>query len=413
MYRLKHVEITGLWGGRTVKFDLKSDVNFLIGANGSGKTTVVNVLAGALAANRAQLQRLPFDRTTIVLINESGGGEATLDIRRQVAEAGVGIRYAVTEPGLPEAVHVLVPRNRLLRPAERGTQRESALQHITRLVNMRWLSVHRAPVKIEEGESESYESTVDIKLAKLSEELAKYASVLSNKLNTRLWRFFDTVFLSLLDQPSFASVSDAAEDLDINEERQTIGEMFETMWLERQQFEPKMNAFMQMWERAVLKQKEGEQLELDEVGAMFAMTRLRMLEHEWRLMKLDQEQIEKPFDDFRNIVNRLFKRKSVEMNPRNELTAKLQNGEPFDLKNLSSGEKQLVIILGEALLQHGAPSVYLADEPELSLHVEWQERLVSSIRELNSGAQLVFATHSPDIVSEYGDRVIDMEAVLQ
>jgi predicted ATP-dependent endonuclease of OLD family len=278
---------------------------------------------------------------------------------------------------------------------------------------MRWLSVHRAPVKIEEGESESYESTVDIKLAKLSEELAKYASVLSNKLNTRLWRFFDTVFLSLLDQPSFASVSDAAEDLDINEERQTIGEMFETMWLERQQFEPKMNAFMQMWERAVLKQKEGEQLELDEVGAMFAMTRLRMLEHEWRLMKLDQEQIEKPFDDFRNIVNRLFKRKSVEMNPRNELTAKLQNGEPFDLKNLSSGEKQLVIILGEALLQHGAPSVYLADEPELSLHVEWQERLVSSIRELNSGAQLVFATHSPDIVSEYGDRVIDMEAVLQ
>src|ERR1017187_1600659 len=114
-----------------------------------------------------------------------------------------------------------------------------------------------------------------------------------------------------------------------------------------------------------------------------------------------------------NYVNRLFKRKSVELNLRNELTAKLENGEPFDLKNLSSGEKQLVIILGEALLQHGAPSVYLADEPELSLHVEWQERLVSSIRELNSGAQLVFATHSPDIVSEYGDRVIDMEAVLQ
>jgi len=278
---------------------------------------------------------------------------------------------------------------------------------------MRWLSVHRAPVKVEDAETESYESTVDIKLAKLSEELVKYASLLSNQLNRRLWQFFDTVFLSLIDQPSFVSVSGAAEELNIGDERQTVGAMFETMWLAREQFEPKMNGFMQMLERAVLKQREGEQLLLDEVGAMFAMSRLRMLEQEWRLMKKDQEEIEKPFDDFRGIVNRLFKRKSIELNPRNELTAKLADGDPIDLRDLSSGEKQLIIILGEALLQHGAPSIYLADEPELSLHVAWQEKLVSSIRELNSGAQLVFATHSPDIVSAYGDRVIDMEAVLQ
>jgi predicted ATP-dependent endonuclease of OLD family len=83
------------------------------------------------------------------------------------------------------------------------------------------------------------------------------------------------------------------------------------------------------------------------------------------------------------------------------------------LKDLSSGEKQLIILFGEALLQEGAASVYLADEPELSLHVAWQEQLVSSLRELNASAQLIFATHSPDIVSVYGDRVIDMERVLQ
>jgi len=52
MFTLKHVEIAGLWGERTARFDLNPDVNFLIGANGSGKTTVVNVLASALSANR-------------------------------------------------------------------------------------------------------------------------------------------------------------------------------------------------------------------------------------------------------------------------------------------------------------------------------------------------------------------------
>jgi hypothetical protein len=81
----------------------------------------------------------------------------------------------------------------------------------------------------------------------------------------------------------------------------------------------------------------------DEVGAMFAMSRLRMLEQKWRLMKDDQKKIERPFDDFRSVVNRLFKRKSIELNQRNELIAKLSDDQPFDLKDLSSGEKQLIM----------------------------------------------------------------------
>lgn len=62
----------------------------------------------------------------------------------------------------------------------------------------------------------------------------------------------------------------------------------------------------------------------------------------------------------------------------------------------------------EALLQRGAPIVYLADEPELSLHIGWQEKLVSSVAKLNPRAQLIFATHSPDIVGRYQDKIIDM-----
>jgi hypothetical protein len=50
------------------------------------------VLAAALSANRVQLQRLPFDRTTVALTEESGTGEATLDIQRQPDESGIKIR---------------------------------------------------------------------------------------------------------------------------------------------------------------------------------------------------------------------------------------------------------------------------------------------------------------------------------
>jgi predicted ATPase len=68
--------------------------------------------------------------------------------------------------------------------------------------------------------------------------------------------------------------------------------------------------------------------------------------------------------------------------------------------------------MGQALLQDCKPTTFIADEPELSLHVLWQERLVECVRELNPAAQIIFATHSPDIVGKYNDRVIDVSKVL-
>ncbi|HCL3974884.1 TPA: ATP-binding protein, partial [Pseudomonas aeruginosa] len=56
--------------------------------------------------------------------------------------------------------------------------------------------------------------------------------------------------------------------------------------------------------------------------------------------------------------------------------------------------------------------IYIADEPELSLHVLWQEQLTSAISQLNQNAQIVFATHSPDVVGVHGDKIIDMEVIL-
>jgi len=79
---------------------------------------------------------------------------------------------------------------------------------------------------------------------------------------------------------------------------------------------------------------------------------------------------------------------------------------------LSSGEKQLLILLIETLLQRQRPYVFITDEPEISLHVLWQERLISSLRALNGSAQIISATHSPDIVGKLANRAINMEDVL-
>jgi predicted ATPase len=79
---------------------------------------------------------------------------------------------------------------------------------------------------------------------------------------------------------------------------------------------------------------------------------------------------------------------------------------------LSSGEKQLLILLSETLLQKEKPAVLIADEPELSLHVLWQERLITSLRALNPSGQIIVATHSPDIVGRLGPRAVNMETLI-
>ena len=75
-----------------------------------------------------------------------------------------------------------------------------------------------------------------------------------------------------------------------------------------------------------------------------------------------------------------------------------QDGEVLTTDQLSSGERQMLGILLTVLVQEGKPCVLFMDEPEISLHFEWQERLISIIRELNPNAQIILSTHSPAII---------------
>jgi predicted ATPase len=67
---------------------------------------------------------------------------------------------------------------------------------------------------------------------------------------------------------------------------------------------------------------------------------------------------------------------------------------------LSSGEKQMLVILLTVLVQDGRHGVLFMDEPEVSLHIEWQQRMISLIRELNPQVQIILTTHSPAVIMD-------------
>lgn len=115
---------------------------------------------------------------------------------------------------------------------------------------------------------------------------------------------------------------------------------------------------------------------------------------------------------FCNIVNSLFTAtgKSIEIEGNKFIIN--AGGDSLPLQSLSSGEKQLLLILLMVFLTDGKESVILIDEPENSLDISWQYRLINLLVELNPNAQFFITTHSPSIFGDgWGDNIIYMEDV--
>ena len=70
---------------------------------------------------------------------------------------------------------------------------------------------------------------------------------------------------------------------------------------------------------------------------------------------------------------------------------------PILPENLSSGEKQILIVLLTTLLQDNKSYILLMDEPEISLHIDWQRSLIRNIRQINPNCQIIMTTHSPTV----------------
>ena len=75
-----------------------------------------------------------------------------------------------------------------------------------------------------------------------------------------------------------------------------------------------------------------------------------------------------------------------------------QIGETMVPYQLSSGEKQMLSILLTVLIQDNQHYVLFMDEPEVSLHIDWQKRLIDMVLELNPNVQIILTTHSPAVI---------------
>lgn len=115
-------------------------------------------------------------------------------------------------------------------------------------------------------------------------------------------------------------------------------------------------------------------------------------------MTADVAKISAPKIRFQDIMDDLFRETHKSIDRKSNEIQFIQDGEVLSPYQLSSGEKQMLVILLTTLVEDDSAGVLFMDEPEVSLHIDWQERLIGLIRELNPNVQIILTTHSPAVI---------------
>lgn len=115
---------------------------------------------------------------------------------------------------------------------------------------------------------------------------------------------------------------------------------------------------------------------------------------------------------FQDIIDELFAETGKKIvRSENEIRFS-QVGETLFPYQLSSGEKQILAILLTVLVQDGLPYVLFMDEPEMSMHVDWQKKLIALILSLNPNVQIILSTHSPAVIMDgWIDKVTEVSEI--
>lgn len=113
--------------------------------------------------------------------------------------------------------------------------------------------------------------------------------------------------------------------------------------------------------------------------------------------------LQKIIDEFVRMLREFFANKKISIDIGDSLRITTEGGRGIGPEQLSSGEKQLLLLFCNAIIARQDGTILIIDEPEISLNVKWQRNLVSSLLALLEGveSQVIIATHSIEILSQF------------
>jgi predicted ATP-dependent endonuclease of OLD family len=369
---------------------LNSDVNIFFGLNGSGKTSLLKILHSALLSDTEILRQVPFKQATVKAYSHEQSKEVTCTIEQidddkfKKEEMSLGEILNLTgdflPDDLPDEVKMFISRHRRAKemkwtvkpqkPKWRGLRH--AYLPISRLYLTKMTKVSRLT-----------EEQLDLLFARHVQELwTRYSMEILGTIRQAQEAGLSNVLKAILSPPENLPErkSEQQQNIDANTAYQQV-----TRFFERQKTSNILGSFAEFEKRYKnephIKSIVGD---IDEV--------------EKRI-----EQALKPRTNLENLIQQMFTDKVVHFGDQ-AIDIKTADGTELGLHTLSSGEKQLLLLLIETFL--AGETCILIDEPEISMHIDWQEQLVEAMVQLNPKAQIIITTHSPEIMAKIDDEKI-------
>ncbi len=429
MHKVRSIIVTGFRKQKKdIKLSLSEEANFLIGRNGTGKTSLINLINACLSIDSEVLQDTVFNDVTIKFKKQGKQTIPTIFVEKlDFKKHGAYVRYSIKEHSTApfEVYELSFGRRRMTIKDPDGYRRvihkaddiRGLKSKLDSIFKHTWLSLHRGHDLIASRAHEDYEydfedmhlqSGVDRKLSAVLEELKNYYFTLDRKVSDQTREFQKDWFLSFL--ATEGSDTDIRHiDIDFKEEKEAISAIFKRLDLPKEAYETQLDDHVKLGAEALDVFKKEGNFALSMFFNAYDVVKLHRLVEQWQLLQEKQKFTLEPKTDFIEIASSMLYRKKISLSQGNEVIVDADDKFDIRIDKLSSGEKQLIIFLAETILQQKRPYIFLADEPELSLHIEWQEQLVSNLLTVNPNAQVLFATHSPDIVGKYSKHIFSME----
>lgn len=112
-------------------------------------------------------------------------------------------------------------------------------------------------------------------------------------------------------------------------------------------------------------------------------------------------------------LNSFLSNKKVALSIQDGIHIRSESGDDIDPDSLSSGERQILLLLSNTILARGRSTIFIIDEPELSLNVKWQRDLIAALLKCSHGGgiQYVLASHSLELITQFKDRAVRLRSI--
>lgn len=418
---IKHVTISKLWGIKTISTDFDEHVNIFIGINGSSKTTFLNLIEATLLVDLKVFYSIDFE---YIRIDFNSSTVQSIKVTKQEKEGDFFISYCFDSE---DPINIPCSELMIQRPYRMQIRYKESYaivkERMKDLVNISWLSVNRDNSDINEygrREFEGINNMVDIKLHELAKRLLVYQLQLESEANKDSLKFKEEVLSLMLYNPTFDNYNEKNieyfKSTDTDSMKRDLNKAFKKLGVAKDKNELVQNHITKIKESISRISNTGK-ISFEDVFVLSLINRTMSIVDISREHENNATNIFAPLTQFWKCLNDFMPNKTFILNKEGKGELEIEVSEDktkkqiINIPSLSSGEKQLFILLTEALLQNKTSQLFIADEPELSLHIDWQRKVLNALLELNPKAQIIVATHSPEIASKFPKNIVNMSNI--